>query len=81
MDGKLLLTIPEVADRLSLGRSFIYILVMRGEIPSVRIGRCRRVPAAAVEEFVGRLREEQAWVSDAEPDRPVLSSLRTTGNG
>ena len=51
-DEKLLLTIPEVAYRLGLGRSFVYELVMKGEIKSVKIGRARRVPVSAVEEFV-----------------------------
>ena len=51
-DDRLLLTIPEVAYRLGLGRSFVYELVMKGEIKSVKIGRARRVPVSAVEEFV-----------------------------
>ena len=49
---RLLLTIPEVADRLGLGRSFIYQLVMKGEIPSIKIGRARRVPSKGLEDFV-----------------------------
>ena len=51
---KLLLTIPEVAGQLGLGRSLVYEMVMRGEIPSLKLGRARRVPAAALEEFVER---------------------------
>ena len=51
-DDKLLLTIPEVAYRIGLGRSFVYELVMKGEIKSVKIGRARRVPVSAVEEFI-----------------------------
>ena len=49
---KLLLTIPEVAYRLGLGRSFVYELVMKGEIRSVKIGRARRVPKVALDDFV-----------------------------
>ena len=50
--GKLLLTIREAANQLGIGRSHFYELVRRGEIMSVRLGRCRRVPAAALERFV-----------------------------
>jgi excisionase family DNA binding protein len=57
-DGKLLLTIGEAAARLSVGRSFLYGLVMRGEIASVKLGRSRRIPVVALERFVHeRLRE------------------------
>ncbi len=51
-DGKLLLTIPDVADCLGLGRSFVYERVRKGEIKSLKIGRARRVPVRALEEFV-----------------------------
>ena len=49
---RLLLTIPEVAIRLCLGRSLVYLLVMRGEIDSIKVGRARRVPAEALERFI-----------------------------
>ncbi len=49
---RLLLTIPEVAARLGMGRSFVYQLVLKGEIPSIKLGRARRVPAGAVEQFI-----------------------------
>lgn len=48
----LLLTIPQVARRLGLGRSFTYRLVMQGQIPSLKLGAARRVPAKALEEFI-----------------------------
>ena len=49
---RLLLTIPEVAARLGMGRSFVYQLVLKGEIPSIKLGRARRVPTGAVEQFI-----------------------------
>ena len=49
---KLLLTIPEVAGRLSLGRSLVYELVMKGEIPSIKVGRARRIPLKGLEQFI-----------------------------
>ena len=59
MDDKLLLTVEEAAQRLNIGRSHAYIYVMRGELPSVKLGRARRVPAVELEGFVERLRAEQ----------------------
>ena len=53
-DDTLLLRIPEVARRLGLSRLIVYQHVMTGSIPSVRIGRARRVPADAL----------TAWVAD-----------------
>jgi putative molybdopterin biosynthesis protein len=47
-----LLTVREVARRLSLGRATTYPLVQRGELPSVRIGRAVRVPAQALDRWV-----------------------------
>ena len=58
-NGKILLTVDEAAQRLGIGRSHAYIFVMRGEIPSIKLGRSRRVPATAVDEFVERLKAEQ----------------------
>jgi excisionase family DNA binding protein len=60
LDDKLLLTIDEAAQRLGIGRSHAYIYVLKGELQSVKLGRSRRVPAAALEEFVERLRAGQA---------------------
>ena len=51
-----LLTIPDAARRLGIGRSKAYELVATGELEVVHIGRCVRVPVDAVENFVRRLR-------------------------
>ena len=52
MDGKLLYSVNEAAERLGLGRTLTYELVLSGAIKSISVGRCRRVPAQALEEFV-----------------------------
>ena len=64
MDEKRLLTVAEAARRLGIGRSHAYVYVLRGELASVKLGRSRRVPAEAIEEFVKRLRSE-AELTDA----------------
>ena len=58
----LLLTPEEAAEVLGVGRSRIYDLMRRRELLSVRIGRTRRVPVAAVRSYVDRLSEQEAWV-------------------
>lgn len=52
METPTLLTVPEAARRLALGRATAYRLVQTGDLPSVRIGRTVRVPAAALDTWV-----------------------------
>jgi excisionase family DNA binding protein len=47
-----LLTVVDAAHRLSISRSKLYELLADGELPSVRIGRTRRIATSALEEFV-----------------------------
>ncbi len=53
---KLLLTPTEAAKALGIGRSKIYELMQTGQLQSVHIGACRRVPAEALNAFLKRLR-------------------------
>lgn len=57
-EPKLLLTVEEAAARLSIGRPKMWQLVMRGEVVSLKIGASRRVPVAALEQYVQRLSAE-----------------------
>ena len=59
MQEKLLYTVDEAAQRLGIGRSHTYVFVLRGDIRSVKIGRSRRVPAEALDEFIAKLRSDQ----------------------
>jgi excisionase family DNA binding protein len=59
---RLLLSPEEAAEVLGVGRSRIYDLMRKRELVSVRIGKCRRVPVAALKEYVERLTED-AWVA------------------
>ena len=58
MNGKLLLTVQEAADRLGIGRSLVYQLLQTGQLGSVKLGRARRIPVARLEEFVRQLEGE-----------------------
>jgi len=51
---KLLLTVEEAAQALSIGRTLLYELLMRREIFSVKVGRVRRVPVDALRSYVAR---------------------------
>ncbi len=63
---RLLLRIPEAAQRLGLGRSTVYELVAAGELPIVRIGKSVRIPVSRLE----------AWVEDRarEADQLICES-------
>ncbi len=49
---KLLLTVPEVGRVLAISRSKVYELLNSGSLPSVYIGRSRRIRVSDVEDFV-----------------------------
>jgi excisionase family DNA binding protein len=54
-DNRLLFTPEHAADKLDVGRTTVYALMASGELRSVKIGRSRRVPAYALEDYVNRL--------------------------
>jgi excisionase family DNA binding protein len=54
---KLLFTIEEAAEVLSVSRSTVYDLVRMRLLDTVLIGRSRRVPASALQDLVDRLHE------------------------
>lgn len=58
---KLLLTPTEAANVLGIGRSKLYELLQTGELVSVRIGSCRRVPADALHSFLLSLRKSASF--------------------
>ena len=52
---KLLLTPHEAAQVLGIGRSKLYQLMRAGTVASVRIGSCRRIPAASLPDLIAQL--------------------------
>lgn len=57
--GRVLLSVEEAARQCGVSRAHLYKPVMRGELPSVRIGRSRRVLISDLVEWISRLKEEQ----------------------
>ncbi len=51
---RLLLTVDEAARMLSLSRPFLYRLMQRGEIASIKLGGSRRIELAELQAFVAR---------------------------
>jgi excisionase family DNA binding protein len=56
--AKLLATIDEAARLLNIRRTLFYKLVREGEIPTIKVGRARRVPVMSLREYVLRQRAE-----------------------
>lgn len=52
---RVLLTVEEAAKRLHIGRTTAWGLVKNGELGSVQIGRLRRVPSSALQDYAARL--------------------------
>lgn len=53
--AKLLLTVPEAVEALSISRAKLYRLMDTGAIPYLHIDRCRRIPLAALEIYIADL--------------------------
>lgn len=58
MPTKLLLSVEEAAEQLSIGRSYLYGLIQKGEIKSLKLGKSRRIPADEIPAYVERLKAE-----------------------
>jgi excisionase family DNA binding protein len=55
-----LLSIDEAAKRLGVGRSTTKTLLGQGRLRSVRLGRRRLIPEAAIGQLIGELEREAA---------------------
>ncbi|MGW2490071.1 helix-turn-helix domain-containing protein [Streptomyces sp. NPDC001606] len=49
-----LLTVPEAAARLRVGRTKIYDLIRTNRLVSIKVDNCRRIPDDAVQDFIRR---------------------------
>ena len=54
-----LLRPEQAADRLNVSRTKVYELMARGDLESVRVDGCRRVPVEALREYIARLRTQE----------------------
>ena len=58
--GTELLTVPQVMERLQLGRSAVYDLLRTRQIASITLGRARRIPAHALTDFIRTRLDQEA---------------------
>lgn len=52
---RVMLTVEAAAERLSISRTRMYALIKAGDVTSVRVGRLRRIPGVAIDEFIANL--------------------------
>lgn len=57
MTERLLVTPREAAALLGIGHSKLYLLMQNGELESLKIGSCRRIPMTSIQALVKRLSE------------------------
>jgi excisionase family DNA binding protein len=66
----LLLSVEEAAEALNLGRAKVWQLVGDGTLPSIKIGRTRRVSRQALLDFVERLSAGESSPVSGDAPRP-----------
>lgn len=59
---RLAVTAEEAAEMLGIGRSAVYDLMRSHALPSVKIGRSRRIPLASLREYVDNLARTSEYV-------------------
>lgn len=65
MTKKLLYDVSEAVEATNLSRSFLFEELGAGRLESLKVGRRRLIPAAALEAYVERLRAESAAATSA----------------
>ncbi|WP_033221462.1 helix-turn-helix domain-containing protein [Kitasatospora phosalacinea] len=55
-----LLTVPQVMERLQLGRTAVYDLLRTRQLASLTLGRARRIPTHALNDFIRTRLEQEA---------------------
>ena len=55
-----LLTVEDVMARLKVGKHMVYDLIRSRRLTSVQIGRCRRIPARSLTQYIDSLITEVA---------------------
>lgn len=55
----LLMTVTEAAALVGISRARLYELLASGQVPSIKLGRSRRIALADLEAFVAALRADQ----------------------
>lgn len=59
-NDKLVYSVTEAAEALSIGRTLIYDLIRTGELRTLKIGHRRLVARADLDDFVARLQSKES---------------------
>lgn len=62
MQGRLMLRPAEAAEAIGVSRSKAYELIASGQIPSIKVGGCVRVPVEALRAWIDRQLLDEAKV-------------------
>ncbi len=77
---RLLLTPGEAAQLLGLSKSYIYELLASETLPSITIGRARRIPRQALDDFIAaRTAEQGGYVPGPGPGQRDEVTARVSG--
>jgi excisionase family DNA binding protein len=66
-----LLTVKEVAERLRVGRTTVYELLAKRELPAIKIGRARRIPQSALDRWIAEQLDMQGGIPYARKTRAL----------
>ena len=58
--GTELLTVPQVMERLQLGRTAVYDLIRTRQLASITLGRARCIPTHALTDFIHTRLDQEA---------------------
>ena len=67
-----LLTVADVARRLAVGRTTVYELISHGGLRTIKIGRARRIPESALENWIAQQLNEQEGMANQVSRLPRL---------
>ena len=70
-----LLTPAEAAEALGCRRTMIFGLISRGDLRSFKLGRLRRIPASAVEAYIGRRLADEATQDDPPSEQEICAPM------
>jgi excisionase family DNA binding protein len=62
MENKILLSPEETCEVLGVKRSTLFKMIETREIPSIKVGRLRRIPVEGIRKWVQKQVEEQTGV-------------------
>jgi excisionase family DNA binding protein len=62
MENKILLSPEETCEVLGVKRSTLFKMIEAREIPSIKVGRLRRIPVEGIRQWVQKQVEEQTGI-------------------